>query len=56
VAECFVVAVVEAVGLAVAVTAGAAAPRVGMGHLAPCKVMGHAVVFAVVAGFPARFE
>ncbi len=43
--------------MAVAVVAGAGAvvPRAGMGHLALCKVTGHAAVLVVVVVFPARF-
>ena len=48
-------AVVVAVGLAVAVTAEVATPRVGMGQLALYRVMGRVGAFAVVAGFPFHF-
>ncbi len=44
------------VGPAGAVAAGAAVPRVGMGHPALCKVMDRAAEFVAVVGFPARFE
>ena len=53
--ERFAAAVVVAVGLAVAVPAGVATPRAGMGHLALCRVMGRVAVIVVVVVFPARF-
>ena len=56
VVERFVAVVGAAVGLAVAVTAGATGPRAGMGHHAPYKVMGRAAELALVVGFPAHFE
>ena len=54
--ERFVAVVGVAVGLVVVVTAGATGPRAGMGHHAPCRVMGRAAELAFAAGFPARFE
>ena len=53
--ERFAAAVVVAVGLAVAVLAGVATPRAGMGHLALYKATGHVVARAVVVGFPFHF-
>ncbi len=41
--------------VAAVAVAGATAPHAGMGHLAPCKVMGHAAAFVVVVDLPARF-
>ncbi len=41
-----------AVGVAVVVVAGVAAPRAGMGHLALYKVTGRVAVFAAVVGCP----
>jgi len=48
-------AVVEAVGLAGAVTAEVATPRAGMGQLVLYRVMGRVGALAVVAGFPSHF-
>ena len=53
--ERFAAAVAVAVGLAVAVPAGVATPRAGMGHLALYKVMGRVGALAVVAGSPSHF-